>query len=328
MTFSEKLQRLRKAKQLSQEELADELEVSRQAVSKWEVGEIPNLENLMKLSKFFGCTLDYLVNEAVEGPAGGGVGTEAAGQGEAAGNATPGNAAGTQGPGRKKRLHLPSLLLGAAIPLAILAAVALLRTAAPPKQIDMNSQAGWNGYWLLFMDWGDDYQAGYMKVDNGTMHAYLNGDRTKGNINTDYTYENGLFDSSVTGEPFAPILVSPERIILDVPNSWRWKLVRPSYENYNLYAYETSTPNFMFLEVPIPPELEEFDLTVCCELGATHVWIVDENGEIIRKNQTLNADSGTPSFTEHFRREGYSGSYRVKLKGEYGFPAAGWYAWE
>lgn len=71
MTCSEKLQQFRREKQLSQEELADKLEVSRQAISKWEVGEIPNLENLIKLSKFFGCTLDYLVNEdAAAGPPG------------------------------------------------------------------------------------------------------------------------------------------------------------------------------------------------------------------------------------------------------------------
>lgn len=42
MTFAEKLQKLRKQNGLSQEQLAEKLNVSRQAVSKWEMGTIPD----------------------------------------------------------------------------------------------------------------------------------------------------------------------------------------------------------------------------------------------------------------------------------------------
>ena len=60
MTFSEKLQRLRKVNGLSQEQLAEKLNVSRQAISKWEMGAIPDMDNVIKISRFFDCSLDYL----------------------------------------------------------------------------------------------------------------------------------------------------------------------------------------------------------------------------------------------------------------------------
>lgn len=63
MTFSGKLQKLRKDSNLSQEQLASELNVSRQAISKWELGTLPDINNLVKISEFFDCTLDYLMNE-------------------------------------------------------------------------------------------------------------------------------------------------------------------------------------------------------------------------------------------------------------------------
>ncbi|MBR5265098.1 MAG: helix-turn-helix transcriptional regulator, partial [Clostridia bacterium] len=55
MTFSEKLLDLRKSRGMSQEELAEKLEVSRQAVSRWEQGSaMPDMINLSKISKLFG----------------------------------------------------------------------------------------------------------------------------------------------------------------------------------------------------------------------------------------------------------------------------------
>jgi Predicted transcriptional regulators len=62
MNFSEKLQELRKNNGLSQEELAEKCNVSRQAVSKWESGQgYPELEKLIKLCDLFEVNLDYLV---------------------------------------------------------------------------------------------------------------------------------------------------------------------------------------------------------------------------------------------------------------------------
>ena len=66
MTFSEKLQRLRKVNGLSQEQLAEKLNVSRQAISKWEMGAIPDMDNVIKISRFFDCSLDYLMNNEAE----------------------------------------------------------------------------------------------------------------------------------------------------------------------------------------------------------------------------------------------------------------------
>lgn len=53
MIFSEKLQLLRKSKGYTQEELAQRLNVSRQAVAKWETGQVyPDITNLIQISNF------------------------------------------------------------------------------------------------------------------------------------------------------------------------------------------------------------------------------------------------------------------------------------
>lgn len=63
MEFHEKLQQLRKQKGLTQEELAQELYVSRAAVSKWESGRgYPNIDSLKLLAKFYGVTVDELLS--------------------------------------------------------------------------------------------------------------------------------------------------------------------------------------------------------------------------------------------------------------------------
>ena len=62
MGFNNKLYELRKQKGFSQEELANRLNVSRQTVSKWEVGDsTPDMEKLAAISDLFGISLDELV---------------------------------------------------------------------------------------------------------------------------------------------------------------------------------------------------------------------------------------------------------------------------
>ena len=62
MEFNNKLYELRKQKGLSQEELANRLNVSRQTISKWEVGEsTPDMEKLVAISDLFEVSLDELV---------------------------------------------------------------------------------------------------------------------------------------------------------------------------------------------------------------------------------------------------------------------------
>ena len=64
MIFSEKLQLIRKSKGLTQEELAEKLDVSRQAVAKWESGQVyPDINNLIQISNLFNVTVDYLVKD-------------------------------------------------------------------------------------------------------------------------------------------------------------------------------------------------------------------------------------------------------------------------
>lgn len=64
MTFGEKIQKLRKEAGLSQEELAYQLGVSRQAISKWERDNgYPETEKIVRMSKLFNVSLDYLLDE-------------------------------------------------------------------------------------------------------------------------------------------------------------------------------------------------------------------------------------------------------------------------
>lgn len=63
MEFNEKLQQLRKQKELTQEQLAEQLYVSRTAISKWESGKgYPNIESLKCIAKFFSITIDELLS--------------------------------------------------------------------------------------------------------------------------------------------------------------------------------------------------------------------------------------------------------------------------
>lgn len=63
MTFGEKLLELRKRNGLSQEELSSQLSVSRQAISRWEIGSsMPDIENVIQLSRLFGVSYEYLLD--------------------------------------------------------------------------------------------------------------------------------------------------------------------------------------------------------------------------------------------------------------------------
>lgn len=65
MDFSEKLLTLRKANNLTQEQLAEKLDVSRQSVSKWESGQAtPELDKIVALSAIFDVTTDYLLKSS------------------------------------------------------------------------------------------------------------------------------------------------------------------------------------------------------------------------------------------------------------------------
>lgn len=62
MNLGERIKALRKQNNLSQEQLAEKLNVSRQAVSKWESNiAYPDISNLVLLREIFGVTLDYLI---------------------------------------------------------------------------------------------------------------------------------------------------------------------------------------------------------------------------------------------------------------------------
>lgn len=70
MTFGDKLQKLRKENHMSQESLAEQIHVSRQAISKWEQGTaMPDTDNIVILSKYFQVPIEYLLFDEYDEPA-------------------------------------------------------------------------------------------------------------------------------------------------------------------------------------------------------------------------------------------------------------------
>lgn len=67
MNLAEKIMKHRKQKGWSQEELAEQLDISRQSVSKWESSaSIPDLDKIIRLSEIFGVSTDYLLKDEIE----------------------------------------------------------------------------------------------------------------------------------------------------------------------------------------------------------------------------------------------------------------------
>lgn len=67
MQLSEKIIQLRKAKGMSQEDLAVQLNISRQAISRWENNSaLPDASNILQLSQLFEVSCDYLLNDEYE----------------------------------------------------------------------------------------------------------------------------------------------------------------------------------------------------------------------------------------------------------------------
>lgn len=66
MTLGEKISALRKQHEMSQGDLAEKMNVSRQSISKWETDtSVPELDKLIQLSEVFHITLDELVNNSI-----------------------------------------------------------------------------------------------------------------------------------------------------------------------------------------------------------------------------------------------------------------------
>ena len=67
MILADKIIYLRKKNGWSQEQLAEQLNISRQSVSKWESGtSIPDLDKILKMSAIFGVSTDYLLKDELE----------------------------------------------------------------------------------------------------------------------------------------------------------------------------------------------------------------------------------------------------------------------
>ena len=116
MALGEKLARLRKARGMSQEQLAEALGVSRQAVSKWELGEaVPDVSRVVAMSELFGVTTDYLLKEG-SGEGGQAAGSAAGGRAGPAAGESGGEASSLPAGNEKRWLGMAvTLLAGIAI---------------------------------------------------------------------------------------------------------------------------------------------------------------------------------------------------------------------
>ena len=107
MKLSDKIIKLRKAKGWSQEDFAEKLNVSRQAVSRWENGTaLPDANNILQLSRLFQVSADYLLNE------------EYCGEGAAASTVTEASKAADEAQPQKKRNPMRHLVAAAAFAIA------------------------------------------------------------------------------------------------------------------------------------------------------------------------------------------------------------------
>ena len=69
MTIDQKIVQLRMSKGISQEQLAEILGVSRQSISKWEMGQmLPQIDKVLRLSEFFNVSTDELLRENLDIP--------------------------------------------------------------------------------------------------------------------------------------------------------------------------------------------------------------------------------------------------------------------
>ena len=67
MTISQKIVQLRSSKDISQEQLAEALGVSRQSVSKWEMGQaLPQIDKVLQLAQIFGVSTDELLRDEMD----------------------------------------------------------------------------------------------------------------------------------------------------------------------------------------------------------------------------------------------------------------------
>ena len=110
MTFGERILALRKQAGLSQEQLAEKLEVSRQSVSNWENGlATPDTENVLRMSRLFGVSADRLFGEPEDLPPDGFLNSpeeDAPEEGQKPAHETPNGTPDGDGQKQQKKLYL------------------------------------------------------------------------------------------------------------------------------------------------------------------------------------------------------------------------------
>lgn len=134
MTLDKKLARLRKKAGLSQAEVSEEMDVSRQAVTKWETGQSrPSTENLQSLSKLYNVPLEYLLDESED-------------ELPAPAPAAPDAESGTESEAQKKEKRWIRKLVIGTVVLLVMAVLLTIFTIRNWNSVPIQSMAddGWN----------------------------------------------------------------------------------------------------------------------------------------------------------------------------------------
>lgn len=136
MTLDKKLTRLRKKEGMSQAEVSERLDVSRQAVSRWEAGDSkPSTENLQALSKLYNVQLDYLLDEGEDEP-------------PAPAPADPETPAAESGPEReaqkKGKQRIKCLVIGAVVLILLVCGLVWYGNRQKESGVDLHSVQGEN----------------------------------------------------------------------------------------------------------------------------------------------------------------------------------------
>lgn len=141
MTMGEKIAAQRRSKGMSQEALAGELGITRQAVSRWETGEaVPDTDKVVRLSRLFGVSTDYLLLDEMEN-----ADMPAAAADTSAGNAALRNAVVE----RRRRFRIVTGIVALALGLAAIVAACVLAVDFAETTYWWNSDLGPIGTGLL-----------------------------------------------------------------------------------------------------------------------------------------------------------------------------------
>lgn len=163
-----KIKELRISKNLTQQQLADELHVTKQAISKWEKGRsVPDITSVELLSSFFGVSVDYLINDSIEATA----------------SETPTVIS-------SKRLSKLNIILISALAVVFAAVVALSIALGVLSNKNKSNTVAVNGFEITYLEDETDYIDKNRKTITLYFNIYNSTDFTKKSMRKNFAVDN------------------------------------------------------------------------------------------------------------------------------------------